>query len=215
VKLRTIAGVGGLGALALLASMVRFVPADQPAPVVQAAAQLPPTARALEKVAQPHQQTEGAPVAPGEHPWLTVPVAGVPRSKIVDTWGQARDNGLRPHHGTDIIAPGGTPVVAAAPGTVEKLFFSNGGGGITLYVRSPDRLWSYYYAHLQGYAPGVVEGMKVNAGDLLGFVGDTGNAGTGNFHLHFGLSRMLVTDRWWEGDPVNAYPLLAGPAPAR
>jgi len=207
---RAMAGVGGLALLALFASMVRIVPADAPQP----AAALPPTERALEKVTHP-LQSEGTPVAPGEHGLLTVPVAGVARSKISDTWGQARDNGLRPHHGTDIMAPGGTPVIAAAPGTVEKLFYSNGGGGITLYVRSPDKLWSYYYAHLQGYAPGVTEGMKVNAGDPLGFVGDTGNAGAGNFHLHFGLSRMKATDRWWEGEPVNAYPLLAGPAPAR
>ena len=206
MMLRAVTGVAGLAMLAFVVSIVRFVPADAPQPV----AALPPTERALAVIAQPPQQAEGAPVAPGEHPLLTVPVAGVQRSKISDTWGQARGNGLRPHHGTDIMAPGGTPVVAAAPGTVEKLFFSNGGGGITLYVRSPDRLWSYYYAHLQGYAPGVIEGMKVNAGDLLGFVGDTGNAGTGNFHLHFGMSRMLATDRWWEGAPVNAYPLLAG-----
>lgn len=209
---RTIIGVGGLAMLALFASMVRIEPADAPTPpVAQQAVVMPPTERTLAKAARPQAQAEGAPVTPGEHPLLTIPVAGIARSKIVDTWGQARDNGLRPHHGTDIMAPGGTPVVAAAPGTVEKLYYSNGGGGIALYVRSPDRLWSYYYAHLQGYAPGVVEGMTVKAGDLLGFVGDTGNAGTGNFHLHFGMSRMLPTDRWWEGAPVNPYPLLAGP----
>jgi murein DD-endopeptidase MepM/ murein hydrolase activator NlpD len=108
------------------------------------------------------------------------------------------------------MAPGGTPVVAAAPGNVEKLFYSEGGGGITLYVRSPDRQWGYYYAHLQRYAPGVVEGMPVRAGDLLGYVGDTGNAGTGNFHLHFAMARMQPGDGWWKGQPVNPYPLLAG-----
>ena len=101
-------------------------------------------------------------------------------------------------------------MIAAAPGTVEKLFFSEGGGGITLYVRSPDRQWSYYYAHLQRYAPGLVEGMRVEAGDLLGFVGDTGNSGSGKFHLHFALSRMQPGDGWWQGRPVNPYPLLAG-----
>ncbi|MCW3847808.1 M23 family metallopeptidase [Sphingomonas sp. LB-2] len=207
MRLRTVAGVAMLAMIGFFASLVRVVPAQEAPPEG-----LPPTAeRALTTISHPHgQQQEGAPVAPGEHPLLTVPVLGVPRSKITDTWGQARDNGLRPHHGTDIMAPGGTPVVAAAPGTVEKLFYSNGGGGITLYVRSPDRRWSYYYAHLQGYAPGLVEGMSVKAGDPLGFVGDTGNAGTGNFHLHFGLSRMKPSDRWWEGEPVNAYPLLHG-----
>ena len=106
------------------------------------------------------------------------------------------------------MAPGGTPVVAAAPGTVEKLFFSQGGGGVTLYVRSPDRGWSYYYAHLRGYAPGIREGMPVRAGQLLGFVGDTGNAGAGNYHLHFGVSRMTPDAQWHEGQAVNPYPLL-------
>ena len=144
---------------------------------------------------------------------LVVPVQGVSRAQIVDTWGQSRANGARVHQATDIVAPEGTRVVAAAPGTVEKLFYSNGGGGITLYVRSPDRRWSYYYAHLQRYAPGLVEGMRVDAGDLLGFVGDTGNSGAGNFHLHFALSRMEPRDGWWQGRPVNPYPLLAGRLP--
>ncbi|MCX8475829.1 MAG: M23 family metallopeptidase [Sphingomonas sp.] len=141
---------------------------------------------------------------------LVVPVQGVSRAQIVDSWGQSRANGARLHQATDIVAPEGTPVIAAAPGTVEKLFYSEGGGGITLYVRSSDRQWSYYYAHLQRYAPGMVEGMRVRAGDLLGFVGDTGNSGAGNFHLHFALSRMEPGDSWWKGQPVNPYPLLAG-----
>ena len=180
-------------ALAGLASMIRIVPAPPDAPPAQAPAQ----------VAE-------EPSGKGAHPMLVVPVQGVSRAQIVDTWGQSRANGARVHQATDIVAPAGAPVVAAAPGTVEKLFYSNGGGGITLYVRSPDRQWSYYYAHLQRYAPGVVEGMRVEAGDLLGFVGDTGNSGSGNFHLHFALSRMQPGDGWWQGRPVNPYPLLAG-----
>ena len=88
------------------------------------------------------------------------PVAGVQADQLLDTYTQARAGG-RPHDAIDIMAPAGTPVVAAAEGTVEKLFFSQGGGGITAYVRSPDRRWTYYYAHLQGYAPGLREGQRV------------------------------------------------------
>jgi murein DD-endopeptidase MepM/ murein hydrolase activator NlpD len=107
------------------------------------------------------------------------------------------------------MAPGGTPVIAAAPGRIEKLFQS-GLGGITLYVRSPDRRWTYYYAHLAGYAAGIREGMAVKTGDLLGYVGDTGDAGAGNYHLHFGLTRMQPGERWYQGENVNPYPMLAG-----
>ena len=140
---------------------------------------------------------------------LTVPVASYPRRAIRDNWGDARDGGARQHHGTDIMAPAGATVVAAAPGTVEKLFESRL-GGTTLYLRSLDRRWIYYYAHLAGYAPGVVEGMRVKAGDPLGFVGDTGDAGPGNFHLHFGMQRMRPDERWYQGEDVDPYPMLAG-----
>jgi murein DD-endopeptidase MepM/ murein hydrolase activator NlpD len=191
-----IAGVTLGGLVVLAGSMVRIVPADT-VPPAQAPAAIP------------------SPVQGAQHPLLTVPVQGVQRSAIADTWGQSRANGARAHQAVDIMAPGGTPVVAAAPGTVEKLYFSNGGGGITVYVRSPDKAWSYYYAHLQGYAPGLHEGQGVAAGELLGFVGDTGNAGTGNFHLHFAIARMKPGDHWYQGEPVNPYPLLAASAPAR
>lgn len=197
LKRLAMVGIVLLLGLAALASMIRIVPAPPAGPVSTSP-----------------QQGAGATAAPAEgawrHPMLLVPVQGVSRDKIVDTWGQSRANGARTHQATDIIAPGGTPVIAAAPGIVEKLFYSEGGGGITLYVRSPDRQWSYYYAHLERYAPGVVEGVPVRAGDLLGYVGDTGNAGTGNFHLHFAMARMQPGDGWWKGQPVNPYPLLAG-----
>ncbi len=140
---------------------------------------------------------------------LVVPVAGVPRGAIADSFGDARGGGTRGHHGTDIMAPGGTPVLAAADGTVEKLFESRL-GGTTLYVRSPDRRWVYYYAHLSGYAPDMIEGRRVRAGQPIAFVGDTGDAGPGNYHLHFGIQRMAAGERWWQGEDVNPYPLLAG-----
>ena len=145
---------------------------------------------------------------------LTVPVAGIPRAHVVDSWNDPRGGGTRGHHGTDIMAPGGTPVLAAAAGRVEKLFQSNL-GGTTAYVRSPDRRWIYYYAHLAGYAPGLVEGQAVRAGQRIGFVGDTGDAGAGNYHLHFGMQRMQPAERWYQGQDVNPYPMLAARAPSR
>jgi peptidoglycan LD-endopeptidase LytH len=145
---------------------------------------------------------------------LAMPVAGVRRADLVDSWGQDRDGGDRRHEAIDIMAPGGTPVTAAAPGRVEKLFRS-AAGGTTAYIRSSDGAWSFYYAHLAGYAPGLAEGQAVRAGDPIGYVGDTGNAGAGNTHLHFAVSRMRDGEGWWQGEPVNPYPLLAGNAPPR
>ncbi|MGN6278322.1 MAG: M23 family metallopeptidase [Sphingomonas sp.] len=155
---------------------------------------------------------EPAPVIAG-YPRLAVPVQGVARSQIADNWLDPRGGGTRQHHGTDIIVPEGTPILAAAPGRIEKLFQSNL-GGTTLYERSPDGRWQYYYAHLAGYAPGVHEGQQLATGDLIGYAGDTGDAGPGNYQLHFGLSYMQPNDGWWQGYPVNPYPLLAGKAPA-
>lgn len=175
--------------------LIRFVPGVAPA-------------------VQPVRMVEPATAsAPPTGAVLGLPVAGVARTSIQDSWGDPRDNGLRLHHGTDLMAPRGTPVLAAAPGTVEKLFQS-AAGGTTLYVRSPQRRVVYYYAHLSGYAPGLHEGQVVRTGDPLGFVGDTGNAGAGNYHLHFGVSLTTPEQKWYQGTDIDPYPLLAGkPAP--
>lgn len=140
---------------------------------------------------------------------LAVPVEGVKQMDLVDTFTAARAGG-RPHDALDIMAPEGTPVVAAAPGTVEKLFFSNGGGGNTIYVRSDNGKWMYYYAHLQGYAPGLAEGQHIRQGQVIARVGHTGNASPQGPHLHFAINRMSPGQHWWEGNPINPYPLLAG-----
>lgn len=140
---------------------------------------------------------------------LLVPAAGVGPDQLVDTFTQARAGGARVHDAIDIMAPAGTPVLAAAPGRLEKLFFSESGGGNTLYVRSSDGRWSYYYAHLQDYAPGLREGQKIARGQKIGTVGSSGNADPAGPHLHFAIHRMEPGDSWWEGTPVNPYPLLA------
>ena len=187
-----------LGAIAwfVLTIPTRSPPAEEaPAPV--AAPAVPSAAPATPA---PADVTGGA---------LLVPVAGVARTQLVDTFTAARGSG-RSHDAIDIMAPRGTPILAAAEGTVEKLYFSNGGGGITIYVRSPDRRWMYYYAHLDRYAPGLAEGQQVRPGTVLGFVGSTGDASPDGPHLHFALNAMAPGERWWEGTPVNPYPLLTG-----
>jgi murein DD-endopeptidase MepM/ murein hydrolase activator NlpD len=141
---------------------------------------------------------------------VAIPVAGVKGEQLQDTYTQSRSGGARVHNAIDIMAPHGTPVVAAAPGTVEKLFNSKGGGGITAYVRSPDGKWMFYYAHLQAYAPGLHEGQAVKQGDAIGLVGSTGNANPAGPHLHFAINKMAQGEKWYDGTPINPYPLLAG-----
>jgi len=141
---------------------------------------------------------------------LAVPVAGVKPKDLVDTYKQARAGGARVHDAIDITAPSGTPVVSAAPGKVEKLFFSKGGGGVTAYVRSPDARYVFYYAHLQDYAPGLREGQVLAQGDRIGAVGVTGNANPAGPHLHFAIHQMRPGEKWYDGAAVNPYPLLVG-----
>lgn len=141
---------------------------------------------------------------------LAIPVAGIKPGQLVDTYTQARAGGARTHDAIDIMAAEGTPVVAAAPGRVEKLFFSVGGGGISAYVRSSDQRWVYYYAHLQSYVPGLAEGQQVERGQLIGRVGHTGNASPDGPHLHFAILRMNPGEKWYQGTAINPYPLLAG-----
>jgi peptidoglycan LD-endopeptidase LytH len=149
--------------------------------------------------------TEGE-IAPGAS--LLIPVAGIRAHQLRDSYHDARSGG-RTHNAIDIMAPAGSPVVAAADGTVHRLR-EGGIGGIALYQLGTDGRTLYYYAHLQGYAPGVREGLAVRRGEVIAYVGDTGNAGRGNYHLHFSVGRLRDPARWWESDNVNPYPLLAG-----
>lgn len=140
---------------------------------------------------------------------LRIPVEGVASSALIDTYDAPR--GSRSHEALDIMAPTGTPVVAAAQGTVEKLFLSDDGGK-TIYIRSADGATIYYYAHLDSYAPGLEEGEFVRAGQRIGTVGATGNADPAAPHLHFAVMQMRPDESWWEGTPRNPYPLLTGGA---
>jgi murein DD-endopeptidase MepM/ murein hydrolase activator NlpD len=144
---------------------------------------------------------------------LTMPVKDVPSNNVEDTFNQSRGTERR-HEATDIVAPRGTPVVAVEDGTIKKLFLSKPGGN-TIYQFDPTEQYAYYYAHLDRYAPGIYEGMKVKRGDVIGYVGTTGNAPENTPHLHFGIFELGPEKRWWEGTPINPYPILMEPTSSR
>jgi murein DD-endopeptidase MepM/ murein hydrolase activator NlpD len=146
---------------------------------------------------------------------LVIPVIGITAAELADTYTQSRGGGSRVHNAIDIMAPRGTPVVSASDGFVEKLYFSRGGGGITAYVRSPDGQFLHYYAHLDAYASSLREGQRIRRGDPIGTVGISGNASPSGPHLHYAIYRMSPGERWWQGAPINPYPLLAGNAASR
>lgn len=137
---------------------------------------------------------------------LIIPVVGVKPDQLLDTFADARSEG-RVHDAIDIPAPVGTPVVAAADGEIVRLFQSER-GGTTIYQFSNDKKLVFYYAHLQRYADGLTAGHFARQGEVIGYVGDTGNAGAGNFHLHFSISIITDPKRHWEGTNINPYPLL-------
>lgn len=147
-----------------------------------------------------------APVPTGRHGPLVIPVAGIAAVQLSDTFDDARGE-ARVHDAIDIMAPRGTPVIAAAAGTVEKLFTSER-GGLTVYIRRPSGQWIDYYAHLDAYASGLAEGQKVRQGEAIGTVGSTGDASPDAPHLHYAINAMAPGEGWWKGRPVNPYPLL-------
>lgn len=141
---------------------------------------------------------------------LLLPVQGVTTAQLLDTFTDARSEG-RSHDAIDIMAPAGTPVLAVADGHVKKLFDSKQ-GGLTLYQFNPEGTRAYYYAHLQGYAAGIVEKKMLKRGELIGYVGSTGNANPAAPHLHFAVFVLGPEKQWWKGEAINPYPLLGGGA---
>jgi hypothetical protein len=139
---------------------------------------------------------------------LLIPVQGVRPEQLRDTYDDARSEG-RVHNAIDIMAAKGAPVIAAADGTVIRLFQSDK-GGTTVYVRGTDEHTIYYYAHLSAYADGLAENKFIRRGEMIAYVGDTGNAGAGNYHLHFAIWTVEDPKRFWSGTDINPYPLLAG-----
>jgi murein DD-endopeptidase MepM/ murein hydrolase activator NlpD len=137
---------------------------------------------------------------------LLIPVAGIKAGQLRDTFDQARGPERR-HQAIDIMAPTGTKVFAVADGKVVKLFDSKQ-GGLTAYQFDATENFAYYYAHLDQYAPGISEGSVLKRGDLIGYVGYTGNAVSTAPHLHFAISVLGPEKQWWKGTPINPYPLF-------
>jgi murein DD-endopeptidase MepM/ murein hydrolase activator NlpD len=137
---------------------------------------------------------------------LAVPVQGIERKALRDNYNESRSGG-RTHEALDIMSPRGTPVIAADDGTIAKLFTSKA-GGLTIYQFDPTNSFSYYYAHLDHYADGIAEGQQVKRGQLIGYVGSTGNAAPDAPHLHFGIFKLGPEHQWWKGEALNPYPIL-------
>ena len=206
------------------ANAVYYLMARQPQPAAAPAAptattDVPETAAATigTPAATPQAPASAAPRLPAAATpgpaGLIVPVQGIGAAQLVDTYTQSRSDG-RTHEAIDIMAPTGTPVLAVADGKVEKLFDSVQ-GGLTLYQFDPGGRYAYYYAHLDRYAPGVVEGKPLRQGEVIGYVGSTGNADPAAPHLHFAVFVLGPERAWHKGTAINPYPLLAAPAAGR
>lgn len=137
---------------------------------------------------------------------LIVPVQGITPDKLTDSFNDARSEN-RVHDAIDIMAPAGTPVLAAADGEIVK-FHDSVAGGITIYQISADKKYFFYYAHLQNRSAELAEKQFVKQGTVIGYVGDTGNAGAGNYHLHFSISAVIDPKRYWDGISINPYDIL-------
>jgi murein DD-endopeptidase MepM/ murein hydrolase activator NlpD len=139
---------------------------------------------------------------------LTLPILGLGIRDIQDTFGQSRAEG-KAHEATDILSPRGTPVLAMDDGVIQKLFLSKP-GGLTIYEFDHEESFCFYYAHLDRYAEGLREGMPVHHGDVIGYVGTTGNAPPNTPHLHLAIFRLGPEKRWWQGTAIDPYPVLIG-----
>jgi murein DD-endopeptidase MepM/ murein hydrolase activator NlpD len=137
---------------------------------------------------------------------LTLPVDGIKREDLRDTFNETR-GGTRRHEAIDVLAPRNTPVLAVEDGKIARLFYSEA-GGITIYQFDPTTNYVYYYAHLERYADGLKEGDIVKRGQVLAYVGTTGNAPRDTPHLHFAIFKLTDEKRWWQGTPIDPYSVL-------
>ena len=189
----------------------RRIPASTTSGQIAVPSTAPPTTLGIEIPPQdepaPTTQSEAPPTSAAPASFkLIIPVAGIKASQLRDTFNESRSEG-RVHNAMDIMAPVGAAILATAEGKIVKLFTSER-GGITIYQLSKDGKLIFYYAHLQRYADGLAEGQIAKQGDVIGYVGDTGNAGAGNYHLHFALWSVTDPKRYWDGININPYPLL-------
>jgi murein DD-endopeptidase MepM/ murein hydrolase activator NlpD len=136
---------------------------------------------------------------------LIIPVDGAEEDDLRDTYFDSRDS--RQHEALDVMAPRHTPVRAVENGRVVRLFTSKA-GGLTIYMFDPSERFCYYYAHLDRYAQGLKEGQTMRQGEVIGYVGNTGNASATAPHLHFAIFRLTSEKQWWKGEPLNPYLIL-------
>ncbi len=198
-----------LPALALLAAAC--------GPAIRPLGPLAPVPAVAEELPEPPSESPPpeAPLAATDEEYLLerglmVPVEGVRPEKVPDTYMQARDGGARTHQAVDILARRGTPVLSADSGTILRLTRSTL-GGITIYATDPERRFVFYYAHLDRYAEGLREGKAVAQGEVIGYVGTTGNAPKNTPHLHFQVMRYVDARTWWGGPPLDPRAFLARP----
>jgi len=196
-----------VGPLPLQAPVATVPCPVNPVPAVAtAAASAPPPDEPLPPMVAPPASAESLPPAEvTAPPALMIPVSGVDASQLRDNYAESR--GSHVHEAIDIMAPRGTPVLAAGDGRIVKLFTS-AAGGLTIYQFDPDERYAYYYAHLDRYADGLAEGQALQRGEPIGYVGSSGNASPSAPHLHFAVFLLGPERRWWQGSAINPYPLL-------
>ena len=184
---------------------------DAPSPLPAPAADVPNAAAAVAAAAATHDPPV-RPVVPeiGADPVgdlkahrLLVPVSGIQTGNLVRSFADHR-SGNRVHEAIDILAPRRTPVIAVEDGVLVKFFFSKAGGN-TIYQFDPTSTYAYYYAHLDAYATGAKEGDRVKKGQVIGYVGTTGNAPPDTPHLHFAIFKLTEQKQWWKGTPIDPF----------
>lgn len=195
-----------VGALVLFVYLSQMPPKPASAPPPAAAAAPPAAPSPPAQVRLPEESLPRPDLSTPAVARLAVPVEGVQPSQLTDSFDQPRD-GQQKHEAIDILAPRGAKVLAAADGKIVKLFDSKPGGH-TVYQFDPSGTYAYYYAHLDSYAPGLKEGQDVHRGDLLGYVGTSGNADPNTPHLHFAVFQLTPEKEWWKGTALNPYPML-------
>ena len=214
------AAIGFLGGMMVMAALVTMFPSGAASIVaettVEAADQKvkvkptkkeepsPVTPPPAEAVAIP--ELSANPIAELRVRSLTLPVQGIKRDELRDTFNETR-GGSRKHEAMDVLAPRNTPVLAVEDGKIARLFLS-AAGGITIYQFDPTSTYCYYYAHLEKYANGLEEGDTVKRGQVLGYVGTTGNAPRDTPHLHFAIFKLGEDKKWWQGTAIDPYSVL-------
>lgn len=197
-----------------------FVPPVQPKPSPSGPAlqpkeiEAPPDINGLDysEVAVPGSDfTASPPAVPSDYVSdlltrkLAAPIEGLQAKDLSDTFSDVRGGGR--HEASDIMEPTGTPVHALGQGNIVKLFNSKK-GGLTIYQFDDAQKYCFYYAHLDKYAEGIREGMLVRPGQVIAYVGSTGDASAVGPHLHFAISLLDPDKKYWKGTPLDPYPVL-------